>query len=490
MKRFRIRISSLLVLPFLAACAGRAPVVGELPSPPLATVVDAIADAPPFDRTLWGILVEDVRTGEVLYERNGPRKFIPASNTKLVVTAVAMGMFGPDHRYRSPFLAVGRNGDTASSLVLVGTGDPTWSARFHGDVATPLDSMAALVAAAGLTAVDTLVVDISLFQDALVHPAWEVSDLPGQFAPPVDAVSAGESVFQLHISGAAVAGYPATGEVVGPLPQPIRVDVRTDTAGAPTSISLDYTARRDTIYVTGSIAVGGRSTTTRALTRPAESTGAALADALRAHGVSVGGVVTIRDPEAAAAARAGGEPVAEWVSPPMHEIVAAILQPSQNWIAEQLLKTLGAEFGPAGTWNGGVSVERAYLYEAAGIDSLAVNLRDASGMAPQNLLSPEATVGIYRHAWAQPWGPLFRDALAAPGRTGTLSGRLPSLEGRVFGKTGTISNVNTLSGYLDARDGREYVFVVYTNGTGLPAGVVREAIDEIVLAIADRIDDP
>jgi D-alanyl-D-alanine carboxypeptidase/D-alanyl-D-alanine-endopeptidase (penicillin-binding protein 4) len=173
----------------------------------------------------------------------------------------------------------------------------------------------------------------------------------------------------------------------------------------------------------------------------------------------------------------------------MRDIVAVILRPSQNWVAEQVLKSLGAEFAGDGSWRGGTMVEEEYIYGVAGVDSGAVNLRDASGMSAQNLLSPEATIAMLLHARSQSWSDAFRDALAAPGLEGsTLNSRLPSLNGRVFGKTGTISNVNSLSGYLVGRGGRDFVFAIMTNGSGLPAGIVRNAIDDIVLAVAREVD--
>jgi D-alanyl-D-alanine carboxypeptidase/D-alanyl-D-alanine-endopeptidase (penicillin-binding protein 4) len=168
----------------------------------------------------------------------------------------------------------------------------------------------------------------------------------------------------------------------------------------------------------------------------------------------------------------------------MREIVARMLAPSQNWIAEQLLKTLGAEFGAEGSWRGGLAVERSYLIDVVRIDSGAVNLRDASGLSAQNLLTPAATVALLAHARSQPWGAAYRAGLPTPGTPGTLSGRLRSLEGRVAAKTGTISNVNSLSGYLTADGGRELIFGVFTNGSGLPSALVRSAIDSVVVAVA------
>jgi D-alanyl-D-alanine carboxypeptidase/D-alanyl-D-alanine-endopeptidase (penicillin-binding protein 4) len=474
-----------------AGCAVRAEPVVVAPVRTLAQEIDSILERPPLHRTSWGVLVADAATGAVLYERNPGKLYIPASNTKLAVAVTALGRLGPDYRYRTPVLVSGQAGDSAALLIVRGTGDPSWSARVHGSPGPGLvlDSLAARVSATGLRRVSVLIADASRFTDDLVHPAWEVSDLPYQYAPPVDALGSGEGVFRVVVMGGAAAGERATAQMAGVLEQPVRVDVMTDTAGARARLAVDYRSRRDTVYITGWVGAGAADTSTLALTQPARSTAEALAAALRRLGVEVGEVRVVRDTAEAARLGADAVRIAEWESVPLSEIVGVILQPSQNWVAEQVLKTLGAELGGDGSWRGGVAVERAYLYSVAGIDSGAVNLRDASGMSAQNLLTPEAVVQMLRHARAQPWGGVFRRALAAPGLAGsTLNNRLRPLEGRLAGKTGTISNVNSLSGYFTTVQGREIVFAIMTNGSGLPSTNVRSAIDDIVLAMARHLD--
>ncbi|HSJ13055.1 MAG TPA: D-alanyl-D-alanine carboxypeptidase/D-alanyl-D-alanine-endopeptidase, partial [Longimicrobiales bacterium] len=180
--------------------------------------------------------------------------------------------------------------------------------------------------------------------------------------------------------------------------------------------------------------------------------------------------------------------IAALASPPLAEIVPAILQPSQNWIAEHVLKTLGAERGTEGSWSGGLAVERRYLSDVVGIDSLAFNLRDGSGLAAQNLLTPAATVTLLDHVRAAPWRTQFAAALAAPGMTGsTLENRLAPLAGRLVAKTGTIANVNALSGYLTTDSGRELTFSILSNGSGLPSATVRAAMDSVVRLVAREV---
>ncbi|MGH7506547.1 MAG: D-alanyl-D-alanine carboxypeptidase/D-alanyl-D-alanine endopeptidase, partial [Longimicrobiales bacterium] len=442
----------------LAACAPPPPPQLPAPRPPLEVLVDSLLATPPLDHTQWGILAHDAGAGQILVERNAGHHFIPASNTKLVVTTVALGELGPSYRYQTRLWALPGPGDTVpEALLLVASGDPTLSARFLPDDFAALDSLAAAAAAAGVRRVTgDLVIDASAFDDVSVHSAWEVGDLPWGYAAPVGAFAIAEGTFRVVRAPGAAPGEPANVSVLGGEHlQPISATVVTDTAGARVDWDVAYTARRDTVFIEGSIPAGSVPDTVRlAVIDPVLYAGRAFAAALHRHGISIeGGVRVVHDSAESvglrARAQAGNQLIASRASPPLADIVAAILQPSQNWIAEQLLKTLGAVRRGEGSWRAGLEVEREYLVDVVGLDSLAFSLRDASGLSAQNLLTPSAIVRLLEHARGAPWGGDFRRALAAPGLRGsTLASRLTGLEGRVQAKTGTIANVNSLSGFV------------------------------------------
>ncbi|HEX7088960.1 MAG TPA: D-alanyl-D-alanine carboxypeptidase/D-alanyl-D-alanine-endopeptidase [Longimicrobiales bacterium] len=502
----------------LAACA---PAPGR-PAPrrvTLAGVVDSVVSTPPLDRTHWGIEVHDPARGATLFALDPERHFVPASNMKLLVTAVALGELGPEFRYRTELYARRAPGDTAAALLVVaGRGDPTWSERFHGTPWAPLDSLADSVALAGIARVTgELVVDASHFDREFIHPTWEVGDLDYGYAAPVAAFAIEEGTFRSVVSPGAAAGEPARVTVLAP-PGTITLVNRlvTDTAGARRRIEVSRTVGSDTVTLLGTIPLGAAPDTLRlAVGEPARYAARALAAALEARGIEIeGGVRVVYDTLEAAVLRgvmdtaavaptaadsaladttAGGtaavrlERVASWTSPPLAEVVAAILKPSQNWIAEMLLKTLGAERGEGGSWPAGAEVERRYLFDVVGIDSTAIVVRDGSGLSAQNLVTPRALVQLLAHARRMPWGPAYRAALAVPGEEeGTLENRLRGLEGRLYAKTGTITHVNSLTGYLTTASGRELIFSILTNASGQPSGEVRRAIDGIARTIAEQ----
>jgi D-alanyl-D-alanine carboxypeptidase/D-alanyl-D-alanine-endopeptidase (penicillin-binding protein 4) len=453
----------------------------------LAATIDSIIETPPLHYTQWGIAAMDAVTGRMLYAHDAEKHFIPASNVKLPTTIAALGALGPDFRYTTDVLA-DASGDSATLLVVRASGDPTLSARFDTTDFAPLDSLARAVAASGIRLVrGDLVIDASRFDDQRVHGTWEIGDLPFGYAAPPGAFVVAEGTFQLVREPGIRVGAPAIVRVIGGDGlQPIVANVITDTARASTRWSFEILDRRDTVRINGRLGLGEDPDTLRyAVTDPDAFAARAFHAALRHTGVSVqGGVRIVRD-SAQAASLGAHRVVASRTSPPLAEIVAAILKPSQNWMAEQLLRTLGAQLGERGSWGEGIGVERRYLVDHVGIDSLAFTLRDGSGLSVQNLLSPVAIVQMLAHARNARWGDAFRAALPAPGeRGGTLSSRLRGLEERVAAKTGSITNVNSLSGYVVSESGRDIIFSIMTNASGVSSASVRNAIDAIVRVIA------
>lgn len=522
----------LLPLVLLAGCIPGTRAHGPVPRPiGLAAVVDSVTSSPGLRHATFGIEVYDPVAGRTLLALNADKHFVPASNTKLVATSAAMALLGPDWRYHTEVEASGPDArGVARAVIVTGHGDPSWTRPFAAADFAVAEALADSIRAAGIRRIDgDLVVDASAFERTALNDTWQLGDLVWDYAAPTAAVAVAEGTRRVVIVPGVTPGAAAGIRFVGPEPQAAVVNrVVTGHAGDRLDIEPERLPGVDTLFLRGTIPFGAApDTETITVVEPNAFAGRVLAAELARRGIPVGGAVrvvydsaealalrlTIAQARSAApppVARRGRAParpsaapppdpalagravpaasplrrIATWTSPPLADIVAYCLARSDNWLAEQLLKTLGAVKQGAGSWPAGLAVERAYLTGPVGLDSLDFALHDASGLSVQNLLTPHAIVRLLAYARSQPWGARFHDGLAQPGQKGTLERRLAALQGRLYAKTGSLTNVNSLSGYVRTDRGRDLVFSILTNGSGVPAAYVRAGIDRIVAAIA------
>lgn len=481
-----------------------APAEGQASSPssPLARRLDALLDQPPFHRVTWGVAVTDER-GRTLYQRNADRLFVPASSTKLVVAAAATVLLPSDYRVRTSVYLNGvvRDGILYGDLVLYGRGDPTFSERCYGvdtlapgacdSTFTATDAIADSVRARGLRRITGKIVgDGSYFEPALVHPAWTAFDLNWWYAAPVSGLGFHDNSVDFRITPGDSIDRPPTitwSPELGLFAFENRA--RTVPAGSSTTIGDNFFRAPGTmdIWAEGTVAQRRRPWVEYfALPDPNRYAARALAASLERKGVAVeGGAIGTTDSLAYRAARCCGSPLVEYSGRPLGDIVFPILNSSQNWFAEMLVKILGRALGGDGSWEVGLDVERRFLIDSVGIDSTAFSLQDASGLSAGNLVSPRAFTRLLAYMYAHPKRGPFLAALPRSGRVGSLLRRFVGspLEGHVLAKTGSIDRVNTLSGYIERPNGRVFVFSIEANAHALSGRAMQAQIDSIVAEI-------
>jgi len=459
--------------------------------------IRAIIDRPPYDQMFWGIHVRDMHDGRVLYDLNARRKFVPASNMKILVSAAALAELGPDYRFETSLWSTNAlEGSTVRGpLVLEGTGDPTLSDRFRGDWRLAIADLADLVYRSGVRRVTgPLVVDASAWDSTSVPGTWMVEDLGWGFAASGGPFVLNEGELRAEVYGGSQPGDPASVRWDPDLgPERLAAEVRTGESDS-TYLRPDYRSGRGQIVLGGFLPARVRKVERLAARDPVRIAGELLADALRARGVRLDGDVRFvwdigTDIGACQAGAletcASAVRVARMQSPRLLDVVRAVLEPSQNWITEQVVRALGAERGERGSWPEGLRIVEEALTREFSVMSNDLVLRDGSGLSAYNLVTPRALTDVLFRSRILEYGDEFRDALASPGENGsTLAGRLSGLENRVFAKTGTITHVTSLSGYLVRDDGREIVFSILTNASGLRTREVRRAIDAVTQALA------
>lgn len=460
--------------------------------------LDALLSTAPFDGVHWGILVFDPATGDTLVSRDAGRRFVPASNQKILTTVGALLTWGPEHRFATELWSTSGppvDGVLEGDLVLPGTGDPTLSERFHEEPGAALAALADSLARVGVRSVrGSLVVDASRWDSTSVDPTWMVGDLPYRYASTGGAFAVEEGVTTVRVRGGRI-GQPAEVSWL-PIGDPgfLRSEVRTVEADDSTAdVDVGWLPETRALHLTGTVAAGTVDTVQVATRDPVVEAGRALLGSLRRRGIEVeGGLRMAWDSLEAPSATVR---LVRMESPDLMAIAKGILEPSQNWMSEQLLRALGGHAEGVASWRNGRRALSGVLGDSLGVDSLSLHVVDGSGLSAYNLVTPRAVGRILAGVAERPWADAYRDALAAPGEEdSTLENRLEGLEDRIQAKTGTITHVNSLSGYVRTASGRDLVFVVLSNGSGLRSSAIRERVDILLRAIADErplgVSDP
>ncbi|MGH9562679.1 MAG: D-alanyl-D-alanine carboxypeptidase/D-alanyl-D-alanine endopeptidase, partial [Terracidiphilus sp.] len=182
---------------------------------------------------------------------------------------------------------------------------------------------------------------------------------------------------------------------------------------------------------------------------------------------------------------AGRRVLAAHISVPVAEDIAIVNKTSQNLHAELLLRLLGKTCGAEGSFEQGARVVRQLLVNA-GVEDNEFLLYDGSGMSPLDKVAPQAFTRLLSYASRQSWGANWRDTLSIAGVDGTLDNRFKKspLKGKMEAKSGTLDEVNSLTGYLTTATGRDVAFSILVNGRNPESDAEQQAIDRIAEAIA------
>lgn len=482
-----MRWMSVCVLAAAASAAGAERTLPDAPAP-RARLQDALTRALTEHQQPKAVLsahVVDLHDGSSLFEFNADRPMIPASVMKLVVAAAAIDQLGADFRFRTR-LAV-----TERDLVVIGDGDPTLgderlAGASGGRAEAVFQAWADALLRAGIREIPgRLLIDDSIFDATFVHPRWPADQYQEWYAAPIGGLNFADNCFDVVVT-------PATSGLLGVGVAPANGFVRlVNQTAADSKSRLAARRARDATQV---VVSGSSKSAARlgpiAVTDPGLFFAACLRSALSQRGISISGPTERVRWRNSRDLSDGGIRTLSTHESPLSGAVMRACRDSLGMMAEGLLKRAGASAASVGSWQTGSTAVAQFLRKC-GVSDDSFVIDDGSGLSRSNRISARAVTTVLAAAHRGAGGELLYESLARPGRPGTLERRMRTGEtrDRVRAKTGYISGVRTLAGYVDAVDGHRLAFAFLYNGAVATQPLTR-AQDEACRILAHWPNDP
>ena len=435
--------------------------------------------------SFWSFQVRN-SSGDILEEVNGDYLIRPASNLKLITSAMYLDELGPDYRFETTLYGTGeiRGNRYDGDLYIRGVGDPSINGEAYQDPLFLFQRWYSILDSMGVEVIDGNIIGHDGFFDDIPYPrGWEWDDLSYYYAPEISALSFNQNVVDLEVRAD---GEPGSKPSITWFPfETPYVQFINEQRITPGDTSFDESYRRDLgsndIYLRSTLPEGHYETEPLSVHNPSLYFIDTFKRYLQLMGIRVQGQLLL-----------SSEPIA-WNngmfaeidthrSRPLHTMIGRLNRESDNLYAEMLLKTAVAErYGVPGSTELGLELVKSFMSDH-GFDTTAVTLRDASGMAPATLLKTSDLNRFLVDIQQEPYFDYFFNSLSVAGRNGTLQYRFynTGLANNFFGKTGFMSGVRSISGYLDTADGERLIVTIATNNYTVRTAVIDRIHQQIL----------
>ena len=485
--------------PDALAAAPQAAPTAPMPAGSLAEQIDSLIGQPRFAGADWGIAVVSLESGRTVYAHRADQLFQTASTAKLFTAALTLDELGSDYRIPTRVLANGeiRDGRLNGPLILYGMGDPTLGV--DAGTAQWADQLATQLASQGLRHVHgDLVADATYFAGPMMGTGWEAIDLQSWFAVPAAALSVRENEVDVTVTPSASAGEPASVSVEpGDAIPSVVSEITTTAARSRNDINLYRAPGDGVLYAFGNIAAKSPVQNYRlAVPDPARLAGSKLLQALARRGIRVDGrLIAVQWPRRDTMLQAQARTLAEVLSPPIGDILSQGLKRSQNLYLQNLLLLAGvkaqADAEQREGDSGFVTSERwgiramQQMLERIGIAPTATVIEEGTGLSRRNLATPNAMARLLAFLASQPYAATLQEALPLAGVDGTLLGRMRNTpaQNNLRAKTGSMSYVHCLAGYVTSGDGERLAFAIMLNNYTAPPGAPSASRDIDAIAV-------
>jgi D-alanyl-D-alanine carboxypeptidase/D-alanyl-D-alanine-endopeptidase (penicillin-binding protein 4) len=447
-----------------------------------------------FSNAHWGVKIQSMKTGKVWFECNQDKLFNPASNEKIPTTSSALITLGPDFKFETNLCYSGRiKGKTLDgNLIVFGNGDPTVNYFFGKSSLYLFRQWAKQLADSGITKIKgNIIGDDNSFDDNTIGHGWGLDELGDYYAAEISPLQLNEGYLDLTIT-------PPEAHQSARNSVKIESNIKTKYIDIINKVSVndkginDITIERpygtNKFIVHGSVAKGGKPISEAATVfNQTKFYVTVFKEILEEEGITVTGkAIDCDDIEGWSHRPSDFSLIDNHYSPPLKEIIPVLMKRSQNLYAETMTRILGVNNNGKGSFDSGKKTVSKVLKEF-GIRPGSYAYTDGSGLSRYDYIAPSQIVkiltGMRRSQYWQDW----YNAFPVAGVDGTLQGRMKGTkaEGNVRAKTGTLSNVRGLSGYVTTASGEEIAFSFLLNGHLRQAKDVDKITDAVLKMIAE-----
>ncbi len=467
---------SILLLFTLSLCALSEPIYAQN----VQQIADRFVEHPYIQNANVSLQIYNLQTGEILAEHRPKNVIPPASTMKLITSASAMELLGPDFRFSTFIETDGtiQDGVLQGNIYVRGTGDPSLGSQRVGD-RNFLYKWARALRQHGIRQINGKVIaDVSYFDGDAVNPQWIWEDIGNYYAPGIFALSYLDNTMNVQLRSAAIG---SVAEVIKTLPHVPGIEFENHIRC--TEITYDgafvhgvpYSNKR---YLVGSVPSNRGVFGVRGdLPNPGLLLAQHFTDVLRESNITIAleadYITESQYPKRTL--------LYEHHSEPLLELLKEVNQESNNLYAEQIFRYLGHKLGLPCTINNSILIEKQ-CWQNRGINLQQTFIMDGCGLAPQDAVSAATFVQILSYMYKSQNYEAFLQTLPVAGENGTLRGfcRETPLQGNVQAKSGTTSRIKSYAGYFTLPNGDKAAFAVLVNNANAKSRVVQRMIAQLL----------
>jgi len=448
---------------------------------------------PSFNNAFCGAYIRSLKTGDVIYKRNADKLFVPASNMKLFTSSAALILLGHNYVYETNLYANGiiKNGVLQGDLIIQGTGDPTISNRFFpGSTTNIFEKWADSLIAKGITQIEgNIFGDDSYFDNVGLGKGW-LSDYESfWFSAPSGALSFNDNSIEITITPGEL-NFPANIKI-NPDTKYVTVISKVLTVSNSEEQTIKVSRLRGTnlISITGKIKKNSKPVVENiSISDPTMFFLTVFKEVLEKKGIVVKGKIGSINTSEKIIIYQNLIPLINHQSVPLRMIIKELNKNSNNFYAEQILKTIGLEIYGYGTSENGIKACKD-LFNQIGINIDNLVMVDGSGLSQLNLVTPRQIVNLLSYMYKSNVFNYFYDSLPIAGVDGTLSDRMikTTAQNNVRAKAGFNAYSSSLSGYVKTVSGEYLAFSILINNFLSPSSLINYIQDNICNKLANFV---